>query len=86
MPGRFYRVSGAILGAPSLDIFVIDTSPFVDDMSIDERIQQLCRGHGREEETESLSLPGSRARSQAPWKIVVGHHPIYSGAHGARLS
>jgi tartrate-resistant acid phosphatase type 5 len=84
MPAPYYRVPGSILGVPSLDLFVMDTSPFVDDLSIDERVQQLCRGHWWEQETQPQIawLKAALARSRAPWKIVVGHHPIYSGAHG----
>jgi acid phosphatase len=84
MPHRYYRVSGTILGFPNLDLFVIDTSPLVDDVSVDERVQQLCRGHWWQEEAEPQIawLRDALARSPAPWKIVVGHHPIYSGAHG----
>lgn len=84
MPGRYYRLSGAALGAPQLDIFVIDTSPLVDDANLGERVQQLCRGHWWEEDAHPQIgwFRTALARSRAPWKIVIGHHPIYSGAHG----
>jgi acid phosphatase len=84
MPGRYYKASGAVCGVPDLDLFVIDTSPLVDDLNLDERVQQLCRGHWwqAEAEPEIAWLRDALARSRAPWKIVVGHHPIYSGAHG----
>lgn len=84
MPARYYRVPGAVLGVPQLDLFVIDTSPLVDDLNPDERFQQLCRGHWWSEQADPQIawLRGALARSRAPWKIVVGHHPIYSGGHG----
>lgn len=84
MPGRYYRVPGAAVGAPQLDLFVIDTTPMVDDVNLGERVQQLCRGHWWEEQPDPQLawLRTALARSRAPWKIVVGHHPIYSGSHG----
>lgn len=84
MPHRYYRVPGPVLGVPDLDLFVIDTSPLVDGLNVGERVQQLCRGHWWQEETEPQLawLRNALARSTARWKIVVGHHPIYSGAHG----
>ena len=29
MPSRYYKVAGSQIGAPHLDLFVIDTSPLV---------------------------------------------------------
>lgn len=84
MLARYYQASGAALGVPDLDLFVLDTSPLVDDANLDERVQQLCRGHWWAEEAEPQIawLRRALARSRARWKVVVGHHPIYSGAHG----
>lgn len=84
MPDRYYKVGGTVLGTGLLDLFVIDTSPLVDSYNYDERFQQLAHGHLEPYDgARQLSwLKGELARSQAPWKIVVGHHPIYSGAHG----
>jgi len=83
MPSRYYTVSGAEVGVPDLQIFFLDTTPLVADF--DEKIQQLMHGHrpthrpGR----QVAWLKGALERSKAPWKIVVGHHPIYSGGrHG----
>lgn len=83
MPSRYFTISGAELGVPGLEVFVMDTTPLVE--SYDERLQQLRRGHlWREDGDRQLAwLAQSLARSNAPWKIVVGHHPIHSGGrHG----
>jgi len=84
MPARYYAVPGTSLGVPDLDLFVLDTSPLVDDGNLDERIQQLCRGHWWEAHADPQIawLGRALARSRARWKIALGHHPIYSGAHG----
>lgn len=86
MPSRYYQVSGAQMGVADLDLFVIDTTPMVDAFDVYERVQQLGRGHWwREDADAQLTwLRSALAASQARWKIVVGHHPIYSGStkHG----
>jgi len=82
MPHRFYKVTEAEHGTPGLDIFVMDTSPLVQGRH--EEIAQLVHGHlwkarfGR----QFRWLQHELAQSTAPWKVVVGHHPIYSGSHG----
>lgn len=83
MPSRYYKAAGGT-GAALLDLFVIDTSPLVDRGNYDEMLQQLARGHlERHEEAAQIAwLEEALRRSTAPWKIVVGHHPIYSGDHG----
>jgi tartrate-resistant acid phosphatase type 5 len=84
MPDRYYKVSAAALGTSLLDLFVIDTSPLVDRDNYDEILQQLARGHleRRDGARQIAWLDDELRRSTAPWKIVVGHHPIYSGGHG----
>lgn len=84
MPSRYYKVSGQALGADFLDLFVIDTSPLVDRGNYDEMLQQLAHGHleAFDGARQLAWLRDQLQRSTAPWKIVVGHHPIYSGDHG----
>ncbi len=81
MPAASYVVGSADLGIPDLNLFVLDTTPLVGDH--DEAAMRLL--HGR------IGLPAPDAQmtwfrealkaSRANWKIVVGHHPIYSGGH-----
>ena len=84
MPSRYFQVEGAAFGAGFLDIFVIDTSPMVDGRNYDEMLQQLAHGrHAPHESARQLAwLDQALARSTARWKIVIGHHPVYSGGHG----
>jgi acid phosphatase len=82
MPSRYYRAQGAAL-TPDLDVFVLDTTPMTEDLG--ETVMRLSWGR--------VSMPGPHpqlawlddqlARSTAPWKVVVGHHPVRSGGrHG----
>jgi acid phosphatase len=83
MPSRYFKVSGADLGMPQLEIFVLDTTPMVG--SPRQEAMQLLYGHfdTRHHSRGQLAwLKRELGRSTAPWKVVVGHHPIYSGAHG----
>ncbi len=84
MPSRYFKVTGADFGADFADLFVIDTSPMVDGDNYDELLQQLAHGHrARHESARQLSwLDQALGGSTARWKIVVGHHPVYSGGHG----
>ncbi|MBU1374882.1 MAG: metallophosphoesterase [Alphaproteobacteria bacterium] len=83
MPERSYVVAASESGVANLDIFVLDTTPMVGDY--DEALMRLVRGR------VSVPNPGRQyawlqralQRSRAAWKVVVGHHPIYSGGrHG----
>lgn len=84
MPSRYYKIGGEALGSPLLDLFVIDTAPIVDGGNYDEMLQQLARGHlERHDGAEQIAwLDRALGASTAPWKIVMGHHPVYSGGHG----
>lgn len=84
MPSRYFKVAGADFGAAFVDLFVIDTSAIVDGHNYDELLQQLARGRrARHEGARQLAwLDQALAESSARWKIVVGHHPVYSGGHG----
>lgn len=82
MPSRYFTVAGRDLGIADLDLFVIDTSPLV--VGSDETIAQLVHGHLwlQNRDAQIAWLERSLSHSTAAWKIVVGHHPIHSGAHG----
>jgi len=83
MPNRYYVATSAQTGVPGLDLFVLDTAPMLPMQG--DVIAQTIRGRftlGRREEQLDW-LDAALARSRAPWKVVVGHHPIFSGGrHG----
>lgn len=84
MPSRYFKVAGADLGADFVDLFVLDTSPLVDAENYDEMLQQLAHGHHAKHHgrAQLAWLDQALGASSARWKIVVGHHPVYSGGHG----
>ena len=83
MPSRYYKVSGGDLGAPHLDLFVIDTSPLVHQYR--QKVHSvIAENVASQDVTAQLHwLDEELAKSAAAWKLVVGHHTIYSGGdHG----
>jgi tartrate-resistant acid phosphatase type 5 len=82
MPARYYKVSGADHGFADADLFILDTSPFVEKYRV---IPSLLRDNvlGQDTAAQLAWLDGELARSTAPWKLVFGHHTVFSGGdHG----
>lgn len=79
MPSLYYKRSELLPDQSRADFFYIDTELMRDDNS----------GRGRSalpfNAQEQLRwLEGELSISRAAWKIVVGHHPVYSGGkHGS---
>ena len=81
MPARYYTRTEQIDAANAVDFFYLDTTPMAK-LDLDElmfhgnvKSQDLAR--------QLTWLEAALAASTAPWKIVVGHHPVYSGGqHG----
>jgi tartrate-resistant acid phosphatase type 5 len=71
MPARFYTFTRNIDQAAAIQFFVLDTEAIV---------AQKTRGAVRD---QIKWLKSELAKSQATWKIVFGHHPVFSnGDHG----
>jgi tartrate-resistant acid phosphatase type 5 len=82
MPGRYFTVGADQHGIAGLELFVLDTTPMIP--SADESFQRLMHGDSPilfklRAHHQMAWLRGALGRSQAPWKIVVGHHPVFSG-------
>lgn len=70
MPDRWYTFSKPLGGGAVVDFFALDTDPLHDG----------SEGH----EAQLAWLDDALGKSDAAWKIVYGHHPLYSnGAHGS---
>jgi acid phosphatase len=73
MAARYYRKSEALSGGVAADLFFLDTTSIVE-------------GEDGPAETDAQLdwLERELAASEANWKIVVGHHPVFSGGkHGS---
>ena len=83
MPARYYKVSGAVHGVPSVDLFMIDSSPLV--VKYRESTGLIRENVLSQDTAAQLAwLDRELGRSRAAWKLVFTHHPSYSGgsSHG----
>jgi acid phosphatase len=82
MPARYYSQSHDIDAATKLDIFYIDTCPFI----IEYQHHHLIGPNiATQNPAAQLAwLDQALGTSTAQWKFVMGHHPAYSSglAHG----
>jgi tartrate-resistant acid phosphatase type 5 len=80
MPHRWYsfvKSTGTGAGAMSLEIFMLDTSPLISDYYADGA--KKVKVAGQDTGAQLAWLDSALAASKADWKIVIGHHPVYSG-------
>jgi acid phosphatase len=82
MPSRYYKVSGSEFGAPHVDFFVVDTSPLVHKYR--EKVHSVIAENVASQDVDAQIkwLDQELGKSTAAWKLVVGHHTIYSGGSG----
>lgn len=75
MPSKYYRQDYQLKDGTAILILYIDTSPFIEGLMLDT----MFASASKEKTMEQLSwLERQLAMSDAEWKIVVGHHPLYS--------
>lgn len=78
MPAPYYWHGEKLADASRADFFFLDTSMIVQENS---GLRELVPGDDADDQISWLGH--ALAASKARWKIVVGHHPIYSGGpHG----
>jgi acid phosphatase len=86
MPARYYTQGRALGPSSRLDLIFLDTSPMVKSYREGDQIEHpnLRANVLTQDFSAQLQwLEQTLAESKADWKIVVGHHPIYSGGiHG----
>jgi tartrate-resistant acid phosphatase type 5 len=82
MPARYFAVHKEIDNATAVDLYILDTSPF----------QSAYRGakesdvkiDGQDAAGQMRWIDSCLTNSKSRWKLVFGHHPVYSSgsAHG----
>ena len=82
MPSRYFAISKKINDTVSAKFIFIDTSPFVE--SYQKNAEQYADLAKQDTVKQLKWLDSVLANSKEQWKIVTGHHPIYStgSAHG----
>jgi acid phosphatase len=81
MPARYYPRTERIDAKNAVDFFYIDTTPMA---NLDGDETTFTSNVKSQSVTKQMDwLKTALQASTAPWKIAVGHHPIYSGGqHG----
>ena len=81
MPARYFVRSEPVDAATTADFFFLDTTPLLKSYYAERktRAHVLTQDPKRQLDWFKAALGASKAQ----WKIVIGHHPIYSGGdHG----
>jgi tartrate-resistant acid phosphatase type 5 len=76
LPARWYSRKETAPDGATLELFVLDTSPFI--RAYYEDGGQKVKVTGQDTEAQLRWFNQAMAASKADWKVVVGHHPIYS--------
>jgi acid phosphatase len=79
MPGRTFQQSHLLPGGSAADFFYIDTSPMIAEYVGNPHMPEVNQ---QDVPAQLAWLDGALAASKAPWKLVFGHHPIYSAGVG----
>lgn len=83
MPAHYFSLAGETLGLPDVDLFVIDTTPLVNEYAgRTDRVGDNVRA--QDTAAQLAWLDQSLATSKARRKLVFGHHTLFSGGstHG----
>jgi tartrate-resistant acid phosphatase type 5 len=84
MPARYYVHSEKIDAATTVDFFYLDTTPMIKSYYSETFSEKTRDQVITQDVPKQLAwFKDALAASKAQWKIVIGHHPIYSGGgHG----
>ncbi len=75
MPARYYSKSFQVSDSSTLLLLFIDTAPIIDKYRNNEYPDVLKENYKKQLRWIDSTLSNSNAK----WKIVLGHHPIYAG-------
>jgi 3',5'-cyclic AMP phosphodiesterase CpdA len=76
MPGRYYTIAGQVDSVNSIRIVFIDTAPFVQEYR--KKADKYPDASQQDTNKQLQWIDSVLASSHEKWKIVVGHHPVYS--------
>ncbi|HWY30109.1 MAG TPA: metallophosphoesterase, partial [Candidatus Acidoferrum sp.] len=84
MPARYYQQTHRVDDRTTADFFYLDTTPMIGGYYSWFSGEKTRANVLTQDVPRQLAwFKSALAASSAPWKIVIGHHPIYSGGgHG----
>ncbi|MFI4983264.1 MAG: purple acid phosphatase family protein [Nevskiales bacterium] len=74
LPARYYTRSETLPDGTRIEIFFIDTNPFIEQY----RGSATVHIQGQDRQAQLTWLERQLAASTAPWKIVIGHHQLFT--------
>lgn len=81
MPARYFGKTQRLDDATTADFFYLDTTPMIKSYGRDHKTSAHVAT--QDVKRQMTWFKTALAASRAQWKIVIGHHPIYSGGeHG----
>jgi len=85
MPSRYYSTDEELSDGTKIQFLFIDTNPFIlNYLKFDEKETELSQSsvddlNKQGWEAQLKWIESSLKNCDADWKIVIGHHPVYSG-------
>jgi tartrate-resistant acid phosphatase type 5 len=79
MPARWYKYEERTPDGAVAEFFVVDTSPMMTQYYEDGGKKVNVADQKQNVAVQLAWLDAALAGSRADWKIVIGHHPVYSG-------
>ena len=77
MPDRYYAITYPVSENTEVLMLFIDTAPLIDKYRNDPEVH---REAGKQDMAKELRwIDSTLSVSDAQWKIVMGHHPVYAG-------
>jgi acid phosphatase len=73
LPARYYKSTETLPDGGTVDMFFVDTSPF-----IKKYLGSKTDISGQDTNAQLAWLDSALTSSTATWKLVIGHHPVYT--------
>lgn len=81
MPARYFKLTKQLDATTTADFFFLDTTPMISEYYWEPKTRPRVKS--QDVPAQLAWFKNALAGSTARWKIVIGHHPIYSGGeHG----
>ena len=82
MPARYWSRTEKLPGGGKAEFFFLDTCPFVE--HYDKEKKKYPQLAAQDEDAQLRWFERALQKSRADWRIVVGHHPVFSegASHG----
>jgi 3',5'-cyclic AMP phosphodiesterase CpdA len=81
MPSRYYSKTFSLENGDKLLMVVMDTNPFIDSYHKKPEKYRGITAQDTVAQKKWLEETLNTKDKSIKWKIVVGHHPLYSGGH-----